>query len=331
MMKPRRSFGFTLVELLVVIAIIGVLMGLLLPAVQMAREASRRASCGNNMRQVGLAMLNYQSARGYFPPGSVAKRYEGSPNTPWTFYRWSALAMLTPFLEQSAAYNLLDLQKPLYSITYSVTPENVAGVRTMVPLFLCPSDQQRRLHPGFGPTNYAFATGNGAGGGTPLDTNGPFFVNSRMRPAEFRDGMTNTIAMSESLLGVSGDQNQHPDVSYRFTFAAPLNATVCAVTSMWNIQDPRGFSWANGEYRTTFYNHRSTPNSTEHDCISSMLSGNVDRRFTPFGWRAARSQHPGGVNVMRMDGSIDFINNDIDLAVWRALSTRAGGEIIPEF
>lgn len=319
--------GFTLVELLVVIAIIGVLMGLLLPAVQMAREASRRASCANNMRQIGLAALNHQSARGYFPAGAVAKRYDDVPNTPWTFYRWSALAMLTPYMEQSAAYNLLDLSKPLYSVTYSLTPEHIPGVRTMVPLFLCPSDRQTRLHVNFGPTNYAFCTGSGVGGGTPIDTDGGFFVNSKIRPAQVPDGMSNTVAMSESLLGVKGAQNRDPQMAYKFTFVAPLTDTACNVAPAWNYQDPKGFSWANGEYRTSLYNHYYGPNSSQVDCISTLLSGGADRRFTPFGWRAARSHHPGGVNILRMDGSIDFVTEDIDLGVWRASSTIQGGEI----
>jgi type II secretory pathway pseudopilin PulG len=313
---------------LVVIAIIGVLFALLLPAVQMAREASRRSSCANNMRQIGLAMLNYETARRHFPAGSVAKRYEDSPSTPWTFYRWSALATLTPFLEQSAAYNLLDLQKPLYAATYNVTPENVVGVRTMVPLFLCPTDRQARLQSGFGPTNYAFSTGTGLGGGTPLDTDGVFFVNSKTRTGEIRDGLSNTIALSESLLGVTGNDNRQPDLAYRFTFVAPLTASACNAAPAWNFQDPRGFSWANGEYRTTFYNHRSGPNSAEVDCISSLLLGGLDRRFTPFGWRSARSQHPGGVNILRMDGSIDFVADDIELTTWQALATRGGREAV---
>jgi prepilin-type N-terminal cleavage/methylation domain-containing protein len=218
-----RRTGMTLVELLVVIAIIGVLMGLLLPAVQAAREAARLTSCSNNLRQVALGLQNYYSAKDRFPPGSVAKEYVDRPSTPWTFYRWSTFATLSPYLENSAAYNLLDLSKPLYSSTSGlVTPENIAGARTVVPTFLCPSDTFRRLHPNFGPINYAVCTGSGIGGGTPEDTDGLFFVNSKTRMSEIRDGSSNTIALSESLLGETGATRRDPRFAYRFVFFAPL-------------------------------------------------------------------------------------------------------------
>jgi prepilin-type N-terminal cleavage/methylation domain-containing protein len=119
----RRS-AFTLIELLVVIAVISILVALLLPAVQAAREAARRMSCSNNMRQIGIAMHDHHAAMNKLPPGSVAKQYPNDPNTPWTFYRWSAFAMLSPYLENTAAYQILDLSKPLYNSSFSVTAEN---------------------------------------------------------------------------------------------------------------------------------------------------------------------------------------------------------------
>jgi prepilin-type N-terminal cleavage/methylation domain-containing protein len=326
--KPEgRVAGFTLVELLVVIAIIGILLGLLIPAVQMAREAARRTACANNMRQVGLGMLHYESAVGHFPPGAVARPYPAAPNTPWTFYRWSALAALTPYLEQSVAHDLLDLNKPLYSATFSVTPENAAGVRTLIPIFLCPSDRQQRLRASFGPTNYAFNTGTGSNGGSPVETDGPFFVNSRVRIAEIRDGTSQTMALSESILGVLDSQDRDPRYSYRFTFMTPLTENACSAAATWNFQDPRGFSWANGEFRSALYNHYLPPNDATADCIAAQLTGAPDRRFTPFGWRTARSLHSGGVNGLRMDGSVDFLNSEIAPEIWRGLATRAGGEV----
>ncbi len=328
----RVRLGMTLVELLVVIAIIGVLMGLLLPAVQSAREAARLTSCSNNLRQVALGLQNYYSAKDRFPPGSVAKEYVDRPSTPWTFYRWSTFATLSPYLENSAAYNLLDLSKPLYSSTSGlVTPENIAGARTVVPTFLCPSDTFRRLHPNFGPINYAVCTGSGIGGGTPEDTDGLFFVNSKTRMSEIRDGSSNTIALSESLLGETGATRRDPRFAYRFVFFAPLVESACRVAPTWNYTDPRGFSWANGEYRNGLYNHHYPPNSADPDCIGVRLGGGPSRTFAPFGWKTARSLHNSGVSISRADASTGLINNDIDLVVWRALATRAGGEIIPEF
>ena len=214
--------AFTLIELLVVIGVIGVLVAMLLPAVQTAREAARRMSCANNMRQIGIAMHNHHAVHDRLPAGAVARPYESEPSTPWTFYRWSALAMLSPHLENTAAYNALDLSKPLYTVNFAVTPENVEGSRKMVPTFLCPSDRGRRLHPDFGPTNYAVCTGSGGGGGTPIATDGVFHVNSETRLVDIHDGSSNTLALSESLLGDPGLEARDPETAYRFTFVSPV-------------------------------------------------------------------------------------------------------------
>src|SRR5215813_13142216 len=140
--KGRARAAFTLVELLVVIAIIGVLVALLLPAVQSAREAARRAQCLNNLKQLGVALHNYVSAEKHFPPGSVAKTYPGQPNHPQTFYRWSSLAHLLPYMENHSVRDLLDLSVPLYmpGAGYPVADKNKAGVAQLLPEFLCPSD-----------------------------------------------------------------------------------------------------------------------------------------------------------------------------------------------
>lgn len=330
--------GFTLVELLVVIGIIGTLVALLLPAVQSARETSRRASCVNRMRQLGLATQNYLSAERQYPPGSVAKPTPGAPNTPWTFYRWSALATLTPYLENRAVRDALDLDQPLYDVSnaFQVPDENRNGVRLLVTDFLCPSDVSQRVVDAFGPTNYAVCTGAGVGDpdrenddGSPSNTGGLFGVNSNVRPAQVVDGLSKTVLASESLLGSPTDGASHdPQREYQFITAAPLNETSCRNSQSWNFTDPLGFSWANGEFRCALYNHHATPNSTTYDCMGVRLFGSLNPkdRLTPFGWRAARSNHPGGVNAAQADGAVRFVADSIAPTPWRAAATIAGGD-----
>jgi prepilin-type N-terminal cleavage/methylation domain-containing protein/prepilin-type processing-associated H-X9-DG protein len=326
----KRRHGFTLVELLVVTTIIGVLIALLLPVLSTVRESSRRTSCGNNLRQLGIATQAYHAAHSHFPTGAVAKKYDDVPTTPWTFYRWSALAMLTPYLENTAAYNALNLDVPLYSASLAVSPQNREGVKILVAEFLCPSDISQRVHEQFGPTNYAACAGSGMGGGTPRDTDGVFYVNSAIQMAHIRDGSPHTVLMSESILGVGGTTNHDVDTGYKFHFISPLTEAMCDNAVIWNYQDPRGFGWANGEYRAALYNHYATPNSPKPDCISTTMGGPPETLFTPYGWRAARSRHNGGVNVLLADSTVKFVEDGIALDIWRGMSTRSGGEAVPE-
>lgn len=325
--------GFTLVELLVVIAIIGILVALLIPAVQAAREASRRMSCANNLKQLGLTIHNYELRARQLPVGSVSKPYPDHASHAHTYYRWSALAQLAPYFEQGNAVALLNFDLPLYGTDLKVTPENRAGVAQVIPLLLCPSDRGEPVAEGFGPTNYAMSTGTGADGGSPFRADGLFYVNSETKLADIKDGTSNTIAASESILGWEvpdtggGPPYIDPQTIYRFVFAAPLNETRCAAATTWNVTDRRGFSWANGEYRCALYNHHYPPNHATPDCLGVRVSGALDQRYTPFGWRTARSRHPSGVNALLADGSVRFIQDQIELPVWQALSTRTGGEV----
>jgi hypothetical protein len=330
-----RRRGVTIVELLVVVAIVAALVGLLLPAVQSARESARRIHCANNLRQLGLAAANHESSRRVFPLGSEAREWAARPHFPHQYFRWSTLAHLAPFYEEEALLRGIDLSVPLYiGLTAdAISPQNRPVVRMVVPLFLCPSDKGGRVAELFGPTNYVGCTGSGHDGGTPFDTDGLFFINSRTMAREVTDGLSKTALFSESTLGdgpaaTTNRAHADPATAYAFVMGSPLTAARCESAVYWNWTDLRGFSWANGEYRTTLYNHERTPNDATIDCMGVMMNTTDRARlYAGFGWRTARSRHPGGVTVVMADGATRFVRDAIDAAVWRAAATRAGGEV----
>lgn len=332
-MPARRAF--TLVELLVVIAIVGLLIALLLPAVQAAREAGRRMSCSNNLKQLGIALHEFHDAYNHLPTGADSKPFPLNPGQAHSLYRWSALVHLMPYFEQTNAYNALDLSFPLYGSNFQVTPANRAGVAIVLPMLLCPSDKREAVAEGFGPTNYAACTGTGMGGGTPFDTDGAFYINSQTRFADVTDGASNTVFMSESLLGEGPENSTNvaevdPRRDYAFFTIAPLNDALCGKPVAFNVTQRRGFSWANGEYRCALYNHYYPPNHGQFDCIGVPIFGTVEKRYASYGWRTARSDHPGAVNVLLGDGSVRPLRDQIDGIAWRGLATRAGGESVSD-
>jgi prepilin-type N-terminal cleavage/methylation domain-containing protein/prepilin-type processing-associated H-X9-DG protein len=344
----RRS-AFTLLELLIVVAIIGALVSLLLPAVQNARESARRTQCLNHLKQLGLAIANHESALRRFPSAAMAQEYAPDPTHPHSFYRWSALAQLLPYLEQRALRELLDLSLPMYMPGggYPIAARNQAGVSQWISGFLCPSDVRETLKEGLAPANYVFSTGSGAGGGTPFDTDGVFFVNSSTRHADITDGTSQTIMCAESLLGSDTLRDAGgafvgatPQRNYKFilSFAGlpQLSDAKCRSSQSYNSasatgNDPRGFAWCSGEYRCAAYNHYYGPNAADFDCIASATTDPTPPPQKPilysaWGWRAARSAHPSGVNALWVDGSCRFVEESIDLAAWQSASTRAADD-----
>jgi prepilin-type N-terminal cleavage/methylation domain-containing protein/prepilin-type processing-associated H-X9-DG protein len=329
--ERRCGRGFTLIELLVVIAIIGVLVALLLPAVQAAREAARRIQCANNLKQVGIALHGYHGALGSFPVGFLYPTTPAPPTTSPLQYRWSAFAQMTPHLEQANLFNALNFDFPLAFRPASASPfwpfypANATAMATKVSLFLCPSDGAQAPAADSGPTNYAFCSGDGSAGGDATGANGTFILGPACSLAGITDGSSGTVAVSEQLLGIAGPYSQTSPTpipsqtsrAFARVSAGPLTDGSCAVAGAgWLFN--KGAGWWDGNYLNTLYNHHATPNARVPDCVT----------YHNPGWKAARSLHPGGVNALFCDGHVAFVKDAVDPRVWRGLATRAGGEMI---
>ncbi|RUL84925.1 DUF1559 domain-containing protein [Tautonia sociabilis] len=323
--RPRR--GFTLIELLVVIAIIGVLIGLLLPAVQGAREAARRAQCSNNLKQVGLALHNYLSTHTTFPPVVVLPR--GRTTQPW-----SGLTRLLPYIEQSNLYDAINWDRD-FEFTTSPT---LAKVR--VANFMCPSEVNEvpRLTPTltYYPNNYCFNQGtwfvydpvSGQVG------DGVFVPNRAYGPQAITDGLSNTLGMSEAKAYQANYwDSQNPSV----LGVAPPSTPAELITYVGGTFDRNGHTeWVEGDVHEVGFTTTFSPNTKvianvagqpEEIDLTSMRDGESITLPT-YAAVTARSYHPGGVSAMMLDGSVRFVKDTIDLKIWRGLGTRAGREVI---
>ncbi len=336
-MRVGRGRGFTLIELLVVIAIISVLIALLLPAVQSAREAARRVQCVNNLKQFGLAVHNYHDANDSFPPGQLL------------YMNWQDLSShvpLLPYLEQLPLYNALNLAD-VYPINgmgpvLPAYPPNTTAARTQVAGFLCPSDLNRLTNPE-GHTNYC-----GNSGSTPEAAeviswaNGPFVAATPngdyhgcrvFRFANVRDGLSSTTCFSEKVLGI-GNTNQYDpgtpssadlqvggpgDVSNTAAYYQMCRAATQNAVTLFDSQ-AAGMYWTFGYLSDTRYTHIMTPNTQ-----SCEVGGPW---YGERGAMTAGSRHPGMVNVLFCDGSVKGIKSSIDPPTWWALGTMAGGEVV---
>jgi len=342
----RIHRAFTLIELLVVIAIIAVLIGLLLPAVQKVRDAAARMSCQNNLKQLGLAAHNHDSAMGYLPPAYRAQQIGGAPQY---FDLWGTLALLTPYLEQTAVYNAIDLTQTMYQLTPPYYINSQTAVTTFVKIFMCPGDRMQAVDfgayvpPGvpLAPSNYAFCLGSGTSkgrtgwAGSPYDADGVFYAQSRTRMTDITDGTSNTVGASERTLGdgpESGSANPIDPQTMYVSPGAETNDANCGGATTINVSQRRGYTWVAGEPRCTSYNHYYLPNDRTHpDCVANFTGADPQLAFTGHGLSTARSRHTGGVNVWLCDGSVRFVSESIGLATWRALATRSGGEVIGDY
>lgn len=300
-----RQGAFTLVELLVVIAIIGVLVGLLLPAVQAAREAARRMSCSNNLKQLGLAIHNYENTHRRLPAAGQGTNYATNPPST-TFNKHSAFTSLLPFIEQTNIYQQFDL-----SSFYNQTVANMAASKQAIPILTCPSNSIRsavRDRDGFGCVDYPPVyyididpitglrnTSLRADGGL----NGMYG-----KIGEITDGLSNTVFLGED---VGRDERMHA----RHIYVDPVDG-----------QNRRIWRWADPDnaigISKPINNNRIPPGGgpscpwTENNC------GPFDELF---------SQHSGGVQVLLGDGSVHFLSESIQVASLRALITRSGSEV----
>jgi prepilin-type N-terminal cleavage/methylation domain-containing protein/prepilin-type processing-associated H-X9-DG protein len=335
--RPRRR-GFTLIELLVVIAIIAVLIALLLPAVQSAREAARRVQCVNNIKQIGLAIANYESSHGCIVPGYISvtapisqfavSGYNPDPATNDNGPGWGWLALLLPFAEQTPLYNAINMNLPTW------VAQNGTVVVVQLNVYNCPSANNptptcamvdANLKPlpvanaFFARANYQYNMGWNDTSILPANTNyddpirgcnGPIYRNSHITFAGVTDGLSNTVFAGEKSPYLADATWVGIIPGYRH-FA--YNAFASSGT---------GGIGVNYDYPGAILAAHSGPSLYEDPVVihppNSPL-GHTDEMY---------SLHPGGANVLFGDGSVRFIKQSVNLLAWQALSSRAIGEVI---
>ncbi len=332
-MKATLRNGFTLVELLVVMAIIGLLIALLLPAVQAAREAARQTQCKNHLRQLGVALLNYETAHGRLPPSAVVDLSVTSTSNNGS---WGVHGRILPYLEEVNLGRRVDLQ------TAWDFQQAIHGVR--VGVFQCPSDpESRRMRdPGSGKvslyaTNYGFnfgtwfvfnpATGNAG--------DGPFYPNSFLRLAQCEDGTSHTMAAAEVKAWTPYMRNGGPVST---DIPNSVEAAVKQIAAGAQHKTTGHTEWPDGRVHHTGFTATLTPNTfvpfdmggrtVDADYNSWQEGKNGAAGAATYAMITSRSFHPGVVHVAMLDASARAVADQTDLAVWRAMATRDDGDLI---
>jgi prepilin-type N-terminal cleavage/methylation domain-containing protein/prepilin-type processing-associated H-X9-DG protein len=360
----RRDRGFTLIELLVVVSIIAVLIGLLLPAVQSARESARRAQCTNNLKQIGLAMLNYVSKNEALPPVCVdQERTLTGQQVPQPHQNWSQHARLLPYLEQQPAYNMINwsfgarLSDGNTAYRDTNPPDNASGgsdsipqmtvLTLQLPIFLCPSD----VNPGssgtflvggvskrVGASNYPCNIGlnrrlNGwfLNGPNYIASNWDKTVSATIDMASIKDGTSNTVSFSEWIKGSGAATGRAPNglaEVYNLGENSNFYPTDYQFMQLCNAVPITGFNqqW---QWKGEWWGYGATMiyshTQTPNRTSCVYHDINQDGRGT-ITMLSASSNHPGGVNALFMDGSVRFIKSSIYYRTWYAIATPSGGE-----
>lgn len=332
--NARPSSAFTLVELLVVIAIIGVLVALLLPAIQAAREAARRSQCKNSLRQMALAVLNYETSRKHLPPSALVDLKATATGNNGS---WGVHGRILPYLEQGNLRNLVDVE-----VAWD-NQQAISGVR--IASFQCPSDERsgELRDPGGGKallyaTNYGFNMGtwfvfNPA---TQEGGDGTFYPNSNLPLARITDGASNTMMAAEVKAWQPYTRNGGPSSNEIPNTIAEAEA---AVQSGAEYKDTGHTEWPDGRVHHTGITATMTPNTfvryetggtvVDADYNSWQEGRNGGAGQPTYSMVTARSHHAGQVQVAMVDGSVKSMNDDVDLLVWRASATRDGAEVTP--
>lgn len=338
--NKNRHRAFTIIELLVTLSVIGLLIALLLPAVQKVRETARRMSCANNLKQIGIALNSYHEVHNVLPFGCGSDN-DGIVSSLGTLNdrRYSAHSQFLPYLEQANVYDLIyfnvapfhpyinsGITEPDCIASGGLSAVNGPAAITVISTFVCPSDIDRLLGVMWGHNNYRSCNGGGWHG---RNGNGMFGQNSSVRFGMVSDGLSNTVMFSERCKGTMNhdvydslsDIYNIAGIWSEETFQKFCQSLSPETSAAYPQNVDAGQNWLEGNFNWTRYNHLVNPNSVS--CKNGFTWDGVGM--------AASSRHSSGVNALLGDGGVRFFNENIDPSIWQGLGTIHGEEVLADF